>query len=738
LSIVQMKFPLVSIATLLSSFIYHTNGQECMVGPFTLRFNGDCSYENVLREYTDTQFPNIPSCSHSAEEDLKLLLGLNISSTIDDAKAAVGNICKGAWNEVKFTEIAQKYGQFEQTFFNGGTEWNEDVETKLENGDGTTSNHLRHDAKYANHFYHTRGQASQVEWPDYLTNFEPDTCQINAAYCCWPQDRQANDNNGNCAKPYDQNCIDKDPADNTDLCYVDLQRSSKSNSFGTSGSILFPFDDRFGEGAIHCHGFAWANDEHDATSRFKGNNLFYVSMYDHMHQRGYVRNIPGAPMCACAEQMPTVSRSDCTQIDVIHESYLIAYNGTIGSFSAETLSIDIDFNSCQGKFGINNNLWYYFLRLQDEGKVTADQKYALKKYLVGDNNCKMAQDYEMSKVNFVRGYRHNDTKWIRIAGKDSLYETALGPSGFKAYFENTNKIVRRVCATCVKSHKEIYYKRLTPIPDSMNLLQYLLNTWKEQDNQFNVDFKLYSSFEDAENDTNHWEFCNFHNSEGFPFECSPKQKVPLQWSTFHWANGRTDVAFYLQAPTPLTQLDERFQGQDIGSVLIPGSAYTIDDKLYVTSSGLDVWGTTDSFYFVSEPKTSDTTMQVYISRHNFVKPWGKAGLMIRQNQENNSPYVFCLLTGSAGVLAQFRGVAGDRSYGGRWTGNYPHVDVWLRLEKKANTFTCQKSFNDRNTWETVYEFTLNNWDSTEYVSGLALTSNSRYETSEAVFENFES
>jgi len=34
-----------------------------------------------------------------------------------------------------------------------------------------------------------------------------------------------------------------------------------------------------------------------------------------MYVRGYVKNIPGAPMCACAEQMPTVSRADCTQID---------------------------------------------------------------------------------------------------------------------------------------------------------------------------------------------------------------------------------------------------------------------------------------------------------------------------------------------------------------------------------------------------------------------------------------
>ena len=62
-------------------------------------------------------------------------------------------------------------------------------------------------------------------------------------------------------------------------------------------------------------GFAWAEDENDPSYVYRGNNLFFVSLFDHMYTRGYVSNIAGAPMCACAEQMPTVSRSDCTQID---------------------------------------------------------------------------------------------------------------------------------------------------------------------------------------------------------------------------------------------------------------------------------------------------------------------------------------------------------------------------------------------------------------------------------------
>ena len=115
--------------------------------------------------------------------------------------------------------------------------------------------------------------------------------------CCWPKDRQAGDNNGNCARPYDENCVDKDVADNTDLCYVDLGRGNASTGFDSTDTLVYPGDNNEGEGNIHCHGLAWSNDVNDHTARYKANNLFFVSMYDHMYQRGYVQNIPGAPMC---------------------------------------------------------------------------------------------------------------------------------------------------------------------------------------------------------------------------------------------------------------------------------------------------------------------------------------------------------------------------------------------------------------------------------------------------------
>lgn len=75
-------------------------------------------------------------------------------------------------------------------------------------------------------------------------------------YCCWPKDRQV-DANGNCNQPYDDSCVDADPADNTDVCYVDHTEGSISTGLTVNdGWFMFPFDDGSNqysaEGPMHC------------------------------------------------------------------------------------------------------------------------------------------------------------------------------------------------------------------------------------------------------------------------------------------------------------------------------------------------------------------------------------------------------------------------------------------------------------------------------------------------------
>lgn len=195
-----------------------------------------------------------------------------------------------------FDDIA--YGaQSVKLYFSGLGAWNEETETLLYPSDGVTPAHnLKVDAAKVNE-YLSRAKESVFQMPE-LDQFDPSTCTAHVAQCCWPRDRQAGDNNGNCNSPYDTDCIDKDVADNTDLCYNELGKAPYASEIDAEGFSVY--DD---EGPVHCHGFAWSPDDREITSRFRSNALFFVSMYDHMHNRGYVGNIPGSPMCGCVEHV---------------------------------------------------------------------------------------------------------------------------------------------------------------------------------------------------------------------------------------------------------------------------------------------------------------------------------------------------------------------------------------------------------------------------------------------------
>lgn len=241
-----------------------------------------------------------------------------------------------------------------------------------------------------------------VAWPnEEINNF--DSCSMNSAMCCWVTDRVANNgnNNGDCKTPYPRgnqnvasNCIDADPADNTDLCYVDHLRSRQANHVA-GGFILYPDDV---EGAVHCHGFVWADAEDDESNIYKGNNLFYVSMEDHLRERGYVRNVPGAPMCGCVEQMPTVDRADCTQTS--HEyRYSFSYTGNSEEpFVANIVGREVEFNACDG--ATNNDLLSKYEQMVGNGEITANAEF--NDIIVGDGNCETKMDEFLVSKNFVK------------------------------------------------------------------------------------------------------------------------------------------------------------------------------------------------------------------------------------------------------------------------------------------------------------------------------------------------
>jgi hypothetical protein len=218
-----------------------------------------------------------------------------------------------------------------------------------------------------------------IDLPEQITNFE--SCEARVAMCCWVSDRQV-DNDGNCALPYDENCVNAEPSDNTDVCAVKLGRAQDSNNV-RNGVTVFP---GMIEGRTHCHGLAWTDDRLDTSNIFKGNNLFHISAFDHLVKRGYVKNVPGAPMCGCVEQMPFVSRADCTEMELVQET-TIAFDITDGVTVTPSVEWKVEFNSCQGRDGKKNDLGAYVERLRDERRITARDLRILRNNVVGVGQC---------------------------------------------------------------------------------------------------------------------------------------------------------------------------------------------------------------------------------------------------------------------------------------------------------------------------------------------------------------
>jgi len=350
-------------------------------GDFDVSFNGECTYGNLKAKIEALKTSSYTSCTATADAITQDLLGTDAAG----AEAKVATLCAAAHANtdlrITFDEVTLEGYQFNNEYYSGGTTWNYEIQTNA------GENILRTDAGRVKKIYEHEAQYGLIDLPMDLPAFNPQSaqkCELNAAFCCWVQDRQAGDGNGNCATPYDQRCQNNDPGDNANLCYVDHTHSAPVTHIAGGFSIYGDpkRNQEAIEGPVHCHGFAWADDETDPISIYKGNNLFYVSMYDHMHQRGYVRNVPGSTMCSCAENMPVVTRSDCTEL-AITESFTFAYNSGTSTLAASLDAVDINFNACQGADNQNNDLEAYYKKLVAQGKATAANLATLQTILVG-------------------------------------------------------------------------------------------------------------------------------------------------------------------------------------------------------------------------------------------------------------------------------------------------------------------------------------------------------------------
>jgi len=763
------------IAVVTASSVVSQASSSCISGGFQLKFEGECNYDSILRTFRDDVFNNpfnAPECTAqnaTVEAELNSFLG---GGDDDQVQQAADDLCLSAFeNHVSQTtldEIVSERDGFIQDYFNGGTPWNEYHQTNYptdDNGDPTnvlrSNDGIVGDAERVKNAFEGVAQYGVIGWPEDLSNFETAKCIANSVMCCWPSDRQANDNNGNCAKPYDEKCVDADPGDNTDLCYVDLERGAESTGYEGKGSIFFPGDDNNGsdnaEGPIHCHGLAWSDNDGDSSFLFRGNNLFYISMYDHKHQRGYVRNVPGAPMCGCTEQMPVASRSDCTEIQINAETYEIEYDS--GSWTGRVTKSNIQFNACQGTDrngnARNNDLWSYMNRLAQEGEIPQSKLSKVSETLVGDGQCDAAiRHHQMTHDSLVSGFSAGE-QWLLATGKDNLASSApLQTLSFNQLFARSpNKIVRRICTSCASNFQDVYFKYVGDMDKvPKKLFQYLHSGNKQEEGyvygrpDVNGTFLLYPTHEDAINDTNEYG-CETYNYAGyFPGQCTPEGGSQAhQHSVFYpWPHGRRNAAFYIENPEIVASsaTDEEIPSDEGGQS--QGSDLTVDDSIigigenilspptaryssstnsyFVSVGSGDIWNTADSCAFLPRNVlTGDFTATVKIvDFEDSGRHWGKTGIMVRESLDAGSRFAFVQLTGYYGVYFTSRYQTDGNCHAAR--GSRDNIDsVYLKIERNGDQFMSFYMTGNGNWVQIGGAYTIEGFSEDAHV-GLAVSS----------------
>ena len=254
--------------------------------------------------------------------------------------------------------------------------------------------------------------------------------------------------------------------------------------------------------------------------------------------------------------MPVVSRSDCTQTN-LEEYYIFTKKANEPGFTGVVDHIKLAYQACQGANNHNNDLSAFVQQLVNDGKITTNEQDIFKTRVVGKNQCNSAIENVLESNNFTKGFDIDSDKWTFVVGEgfSEDQERITDARVFKEMFEDLSiPIVRRVCPTCDATHKDIYYRRLTPMPDDFDLLDTLMNNWFDTNNAHNVDFALYSSYMDAFYDENRWTFCNFNDAGiGFPRDCGPTGRVNHNWNAYYRGGGRAGHHAFLLPSNPSFQ-----------------------------------------------------------------------------------------------------------------------------------------------------------------------------------------
>jgi hypothetical protein len=153
--------------------------------------------------------------------------------------------------------------------------------------------------------------------------------------------------------------------------------------------------------------------------------------------------------------------------------------------------------------------------------------------------------------------------------------------------------------------------------------------------------------------------------------------------------------------------------------------------------GFDIFYQTDQFHFVSQTKVGNGALSArikFVDLPNIVgNDYAKAGVMLRETPDPDSPYYGVFLTPDHGIMVQYRRTRGDIT-GEALLPDVIKGAIYLRVERAGNLFTAYVS-NDGATWRAIDESNVDVEMGNAPMAGLAVTSHDPGALKIATFDN---
>ena len=172
---------------------------------------------------------------------------------------------------------------------------------------------------------------------------------------------------------------------------------------------------------------------------------------------------------------------------------------------------------------------------------------------------------------------------------------------------------------------------------------------------------------------------------------------------------------------------------DIGQVGAAGSTSTSNGVYTVRASGVDIWGTQDEFRFAYSSLAGDGEVTARVDSVSATNGWTKAGVMIRESLNANSPFAYTLISPSFGVDFEYRQSAGGSAGPPGVYDRVSRAPYWVRVRRVGNVFTGYVSA-DGQTWRQQGNSVTIAMGTNVY-AGLAVTSHNDGSLATAVLSN---